>query len=169
MLHEGAKDKDLAALYTEIEVLLPLRHPNVIQILGVSNDPPGFMMERAPHGSLDRLISAVLGRKMDIPFECCVDYIHQVAAGMHYLHSKNVLHRDLKTPNILIFDSMKMKLTDFGLARVKQYTYTRTAAMGTITHTAPETFGGIFSNKSDVYSFSMLCWVSRGMVLFCLS
>ena len=81
-----------------------------------------------------------------------------MSGGLHYLHKNNVLHRDIKSPNVLLGVGLKVKLANFGLSRVKESTYLRTNASGTVTHMAPECFEGVASRKTDVYEFAMTCW-----------
>jgi serine/threonine protein kinase len=73
-------------------VLARLKHPHVVQLLGCSEKPPAIVLERAEHGGMDRLLKAAKGR---IPLSCQIEFMHQISAGMVYLHSNNILHRDL--------------------------------------------------------------------------
>jgi serine/threonine protein kinase len=164
------KFDQIDAMRQEIAVLSRLKHPHVVQLLGYSLAPLAIVMERAQLGGLDKLLVTLKGR---IPLSCEIEIIHEISAGMLYLHSNNVLHRDLsksvcwasttflmllESPNVLIDHGLKIKIADFGLSRIRQATYMRTNATGTMTHMAPECFEGIFSRKTDVYAFAMTSW-----------
>lgn len=139
----------------EISVLARLKHPHVVQMLGCSLEPAAIIMERAELGGLDGLLKAGKGK---IPLPCQIELMYEMSAGMLYLHGNDVLHRDLKSLNVLLDHGLKVKLADFGLSRVRESTYVRTNAAGTLTHMAPECFEGVFSKKTDVYAFAMTCW-----------
>jgi len=81
--------------------------------------------------------------------------------GMAYLHNNNIIHRDLKTHNLLVDQEWKVKVSDFGLSRVIDDTYTAQTltACGTPSWAAPEVLKDQrYSAKADVYSFGMCLW-----------
>jgi serine/threonine protein kinase len=80
------------AMRDEIALLARLKHPHVVQMLGCSLHPPAVVMERAELGGLDRLLKAAKGT---FPLPCQIDVMHEMSAGVLYLHANNVLHRDL--------------------------------------------------------------------------
>lgn len=158
----GSAERD--ALREEVAILTAMRHPHIVQVFGQSLEPSAIVMERAPYGSLDRLLAVVRSQNSEvpktarIPESVSIDFCHQIASGLTYLHRRNVMHRDLKSPNVLVMHGCVLKLTDFGLARTRSSTFIRTRAIGTVTHMAPETFDGKFSQKSDVFAFAMTCY-----------
>jgi len=80
-----------------------------------------------------------------------------IAEGMIFLHRFGILHRDLKSLNVLINDVSDVKLIDFGLARVRESNMTK--AVGTTSWMAPEVlFGQPYSFSADVYSFAIVLW-----------
>lgn len=150
-------------LQQEIDVLMMLRHPHVIQIFGYSYEPPAIVLEHAIHGSLDKLL--IKARPNHIPSSSAIDFLYQIACGMVYLHEQNILHRDLKPGNILVVEGLKLKLTDFGLSRVREETMMSTSAMGTVIYMAPECFSGHFGRASDVYAYGITSFEVRVVVL----
>lgn len=77
---------------------------------------------------------------------------------MIYLHQNNIIHRDLKSFNILLDENLNVKVADFGIARVKSNTSTMTTA-GTVAWTSPEILRHeTYNEKSDVYSFAIVLW-----------
>ena len=91
--------------------------------------------------------------------------IHDVASGLAYLHSKKIVHGDLKGVNILITASLRACIADFGLSRVAdtqglRMTTSNTRPVGTARWLAPELLigGGRSSKESDVYSYACVCY-----------
>jgi mitogen-activated protein kinase kinase kinase 9 len=122
----------------EAKLFWTLKHPNIVSLRGVCINPPKFclVMEYAKGGSLNRILSS----SRRIPPDVLIDWAIQIARGMSYLHNGapiSVIHRDLKSSNVLITDSIDdgdlrgrtLKITDFGLAR-EAYNTTRMSAAG---------------------------------------
>ncbi|XP_078287077.1 mitogen-activated protein kinase kinase kinase 10-like [Rhinoraja longicauda] len=136
-----------------------LRHPNIILLKGVCLQEPNLclVMEYARGGALNRALS----RRKVTP-HVLVNWAVQIATGMDYLHNQAVvpvIHRDLKSSNILILEGTEdddltnktLKITDFGLAREWHRT-TKMSAAGTYAWMAPEVIKlSLFSKSSDVW------------------
>lgn len=137
-----------------------MRHPNVIQFMGLCNEASHrcIVMEFAKRGSLSVLLYDK-GVKLKVPEQ--VKIARDVASGLQYLHSlvPKVVHRDIKSMNVLLDTNGTAKLTDFGLSRVKTETLTATNSVGTIQWAAPEQLTGQrCTDKVDVYSYGMLVY-----------
>ncbi|ESO05209.1 hypothetical protein HELRODRAFT_111211 [Helobdella robusta] len=144
-----------------------LRHPNIISLLGVCNKPPNYflVMDYAKGGPLSKIL-----RDNMLPPKIIVDWATQIAKGMKYLHSDaplSIIHRDLKSTNILIYETIEngslenktLKITDFGLSRPACQTTLLTAAAGTFEWMAPEVFRDHKISKfSDVWSYGVVLW-----------
>lgn len=112
----------LLALEREVAILRNLRHQKIVMFLGVCLEPPCIITEYCQQGSLYDLLSRARERpevakkltwKMRIKIAC------DAASGMNYLHSSNpaVLHRDLKSPNLLVDEHWNCKVADFNTSR----------------------------------------------------
>jgi len=84
----------------------------------------------------------------------------QIAEAMRYLHSRNIIHRDLKSLNLLINQRFEIKICDFGLSRVIDKNQPMTSNIGTVAWIAPEIFNNkkLYTEKADVYSFAVIMW-----------
>lgn len=140
-----------------------LRHPNIVLFMGAVTQPPNLSIvtEYLSRGSLYRLLHKHGAREaLDEKRRLCMAY--DVAKGMNYLHKRNppIVHRDLKSPNLLVDKKYTVKVCDFGLSRLKANTFLSSkSAAGTPEWMAPEVLRDEPSNeKSDLYSFGVILW-----------
>ncbi|XP_070038634.1 putative serine/threonine-protein kinase SIS8 [Nicotiana tabacum] len=151
----------LAQFKCEIEIMLRLRHPNVVLFMGAVTRPPNLsiLTEFLPRGSLYRLLHRP---NIQIDEKRRMRMALDVAKGMNYLHTSNpvIVHRDLKTPNLLVDKNWVVKVCDFGMSRMKHHTFLSSkSTAGTAEWMAPEVLRNEPSNeKSDVYSFGVIFW-----------
>lgn len=145
---------------SEVEIMSVLRHPNICRLLGACMEPPhrALVVELLQRGSLWGVLR--MNRK-SIDQEMRSRFIYDTAKGMSYLHhfERPILHRDLKSPNLLVDKNFTIKLSDFGLARVKAHVQTMTGNCGTVQWMAPEVLGNQkYTEKADVFSFGIVIW-----------
>ncbi|MBS0349593.1 MAG: protein kinase [Proteobacteria bacterium] len=142
----------------EIMVQLVLRSEHIVAIKGICLEAPySLVMELMPNGSLYDL----LHNGKDLPWMIRYQIALDAAWGLKDLHDFKILHRDLKSLNILLNDRFRAKLADFGLAKVKNETSSQSSvAKGTVLWMAPELFDDEpkMTTASDVYSFGMVLW-----------
>ncbi|CAM9942758.1 unnamed protein product, partial [Ectocarpus sp. 12 AP-2014] len=117
-----------------------------------------LVVELASGGSLQKYLHSAsdpLGHALQAAF------LYDIARGMTFLHVKGILHRDLKSANVLMFANGRLKLCDFGLSKVKTDLSSRSTrgAVGTTQWMSPEEMEGSPANElTDMYSFGVLCF-----------
>ncbi|KAL6653689.1 hypothetical protein ACP70R_008613 [Stipagrostis hirtigluma subsp. patula] len=145
----------------EVSLMKKLRHPNIILFMGAVASPERLCIvtEFLPRGSLFRLLQKS-GSKLDPRRR--VHMAIDIARGMNYLHhsSPPIVHRDLKSSNLLVDKNWTVKVADFGLSRLKLQTFLTTkSGKGTPQWMAPEVLRNEPSDeKSDVYSYGVILW-----------
>jgi serine/threonine protein kinase len=159
----GSERANLSSLKREMEIFSQPRHRNIIRLLHTctENDDLFIFMELAERGSLEQ---AIQDNPVEIAQSRYFSLLHGVVLGMKFLHAHNRLHSDLKPANILVSNDWTAKVAYFGSGYV---TSANGAALvhsrpdfpvGTLAYQAPEIVlgrGGVYSMKSDVYSFAM--------------
>uniref|UniRef100_A0A8R7U0Q3 Protein kinase domain-containing protein n=1 Tax=Triticum urartu TaxID=4572 RepID=A0A8R7U0Q3_TRIUA len=151
----------LTTFRQEVSLMKKLRHPNIILFMGavVSQQPLCIVTEFLPRGSLFQLLQNNIG-KLDPRRR--VNMAIDIARGMNYLHTSipTIVHRDLKSPNLLVDKNWNVKVADFGLSRLKLETFLTTkTGKGTPQWMAPEVLRSEPSNeKSDVFSYGVVLW-----------
>ncbi|XP_019184281.1 PREDICTED: putative receptor-like protein kinase At4g00960, partial [Ipomoea nil] len=147
---------------TEVSLITNANHPNLIRLLGYSGNAKVLILvyEYMPNASLDRYI---YGEKRGmLNWKQRVDIILGTARGLAYLHEQFdvcIIHRDIKSSNILLDDEFQPKIADFGLARLlpENKSHLTTKFAGTLGYTAPEyAIHGHLSEKVDIYSFGIV-------------
>ena len=141
-----------------------LSSPNIIRFFGFCLNPKySIIMEYMPKGSLYH----VNKNEEPLPWSVRIKIATQIAEGISFLHSKNIVHRDVKSLNVLLDDNYNAKLSDFGLSKVKMESQSSSTAkksnknsVGTVQWMAPELFKlrPVYSQKSDIYSLGITFW-----------
>ncbi|CAD7696412.1 unnamed protein product [Ostreobium quekettii] len=147
-----------AEFFSEVELHIQMNHPNVVRCFGASTNN-AIVMELAS-SDLEEYCQQ---RSFELTLSETVQLMASAAAGLRHLHNSNILHRDVKTSNFLVFTSPDhshpiVKIADFGLAIAKTETRSKTACpvAGTLPFMAPEVHEGRpHSHSSDVFGFGL--------------
>ena len=152
---------------SEVDLMRRLRHPNVILLMGAVTTTPNLSIvtEFLHRGSLFKLLHKAQPPAIKAAMNAESRRLRMaldVAKGMHYLHSCTpvIVHRDLKSPNLLVDKHWVVKVCDFGLSRMKNHTFLSSKSnAGTPEWMAPEVLRNEPSDeKSDVFSFGVIFW-----------
>ena len=146
----------------EVQILSSIpKHPYIISFYGVCKNYPDIFIvtEFAQEGSLFNY----LHKEKQVPYSSLsLTWAQQVAHGMEYLHSYDIIHRDLKSANILLSGNfMTAKVCDFGTARYLSHTTVQTNASGTFRWMAPEVMEAVeakINKKCDSFSYGMVVY-----------
>ncbi|KAL2348660.1 hypothetical protein Fmac_002660 [Flemingia macrophylla] len=142
----------------EVYIMRKIRHKNVVQFIGACTRPPNLCIvtEFMSRGSLYDFLHKQRGVfKLPSLLKVAID----VSKGMNYLHQNNIIHRDLKTANLLMDENEVVKVADFGVARVQTQSGVMTAETGTYRWMAPEVIEHKpYDQKADVFSFGIALW-----------
>ncbi|KAJ6904255.1 hypothetical protein NC651_021401 [Populus alba x Populus x berolinensis] len=157
----GQADKDFRV---EVEAIGHVRHKNLVRLLGYCMEGTQRMLvyEYVNNGNLEQWLHGGMRQHGYLTWEARMKILLGTAKALAYLHEAiepKVVHRDIKSSNILIDDNFNAKLSDFGLAKLlgagKSHITTR--VMGTFGYVAPEyANSGLLNEKSDVYSFGVV-------------
>lgn len=154
---------DLQRVFQEIQALRNLRHPNIIRILDVADNPDSicFIMEYAAGGELRGYVE----KQTLLSEEESRSFFKQIVRAVHYIHSKKIIHRDLKLENILLDSGNRCKIVDFGLSDYVSGKDRTVTDAGTEAYLAPEVYNG-FSGDSN--PFKIDSW-ALGVILYAMT
>ncbi|THG09767.1 hypothetical protein TEA_019732 [Camellia sinensis var. sinensis] len=163
LMDQDSHPERLKEFLREVSIMKRMRHPNIVLFMCAVTQPPNLSIvtEYLSRGSLYRLLHNP-GARESLDERRRLSMAYDVAKGMNYLHNCNppIVHRDLKSPNLLVDRKYTVKVCDFGLSRLKANTFLSSkSAAGTPEWMAPEVLRDEPSNeKSDVYSFGVILW-----------
>eukprot|EP00111_Clytia_hemisphaerica_P014486 TCONS_00042650-protein len=142
---------------TDIKHLRNLDHENIVKFRGVCSKGPSYclIMEFCAFGQL----YDALRNDKEVSPSLLIMWARQIAEGMSYLHSNRIIHRDLKSPNILISNKNNLKISDFGTWKQMSEKSAKMTFAGTVAWMAPEVIrNDPCSEKVDIWSYGILIW-----------
>ncbi|KAL0662254.1 hypothetical protein Bca4012_099091 [Brassica carinata] len=174
---DGQESKTNRALFRqEVTVWHKLDHPNVTKFVGASMGttnlkiPTADLENSLPQRACCVVVEYVSGgtlkhylirnRRKKLAFKVVIKLALDLSRGLSYLHSEKIVHRDVKTENVLLDVQSNLKIADFGVARVEALNpKDMTGETGTLGYMAPEVIDGKpYNRRCDVYSFGICLW-----------
>ncbi|KAK3019924.1 hypothetical protein RJ639_004907 [Escallonia herrerae] len=148
----------------EVEAIGRVRHKNLVRLLGYCAEGAHRILvyEYVDNGNLEQWLHGDVGPCSPLSWDIRMNVVLGTAKGLTYLHEglePKVVHRDIKSSNILLDKLWNPKVSDFGLAKLlgSERSYVTTRVMGTFGYVAPEYAStGMLNERSDVYSFGIL-------------
>lgn len=154
----------LASLQKEAGLMAALRHPNCCALLGVCAFPPALVTELCERGSVADVLFAARQsqeRAAELTVARRLKMALDASLGLHYLHCRGMVHRDVKSPNFLVTNEWTTKVADFNLSKIVEENNPRLSSMAAMNPRwlAPEILRGEPSSPaSDVFSLGVVLW-----------
>lgn len=149
----------LQRFYTEAKVSGTLSHPNIVTLydIGETEDKMPFLAMEYVDGET---VSDMLDAGKRLKPEQVIGLVSQMASAVDYAHEKGVIHRDIKPSNVIVFDGEKVKITDFGIAKLMDAEGTQTASLlGTPSYMSPEqAMGESLDGRTDIFSLGVVAF-----------
>ena len=157
------KEAMVVALRREIDLLRTLNHPHIVQYLGSNarDDKFNIFLEYVPGGS----VAAMLNSYGKLKEPLIRNFVRQILDGLSYLHSKDIIHRDIKGANVLVDNKGNIKISDFGISKRVEVSNlgnpmkhnNRTSLQGSVFWMAPEVVKQTsYTRKADIWSLGCL-------------
>ncbi|MCM2272367.1 MAG: serine/threonine-protein kinase [candidate division Zixibacteria bacterium] len=145
-------------LYREAQAAGKLSHPNIVTIYDVGSEGPlqYIAMEFLEGQTLENLIR----KKVKFNYRIIAQIITQICQALDYAHAAGIVHRDIKPANIMVLSDYKIKVMDFGIARIDSNSMTKTGiAMGTPNYISPEQLKGVpIDRRADLFSLGVVMY-----------
>jgi serine/threonine protein kinase/Flp pilus assembly protein TadD len=158
-----ASQEEISRFEQEAKVISSLNHPNIETIYDVdeADGQKYIVLEYIPGGTLKSKLKQLKSEDREFSIGEVLDYGMQTAEGLAHAHRHRIIHRDIKTENIMLTDEGKVKLTDFGLAKLRGTVLkTRTGStLGTAAYMSPEQVRGEeVDRRSDIFSLGVVLY-----------
>ncbi len=156
--YKAASEEERERLKIEAQAAAALNHPNIttIHVIEEHDDEPFIVMEYIVGRELKAII---VNQKLSI--DDVLNYATQIATGLQTAHENGVIHRDIKSTNIMITDKDQVKIMDFGLAKIVGQSHITKAGttLGTVAYMSPEqTSGSEIDQRTDIWSLGIVLY-----------
>jgi serine/threonine protein kinase/tetratricopeptide (TPR) repeat protein len=155
--------EEVARFEQEARAISALADPHIATIHDI-DEAEGqrfLVLEFLPGGTLKDKLKALNASGSKLPIADVADYGLQIAEGLSHAHRRGIIHRDIKTDNIMLTEGGHLKITDFGLAKLKSgVDLTRAGStIGTASYMSPEQFQSLeIDHRSDIFSFGVVLY-----------
>ena len=167
VLHQIAPQREhrlpIRRFEQECEFMSAIRHPNIVQYLGMFRDTDTCLSVLLMELMDDSLTHYLESSTRPISYHIQVNICHDIALALSFLHSNNIVHRDLSSNNILLIGNVRAKVADFGMARLgdinpRATCFTNTMCPGTDVYMPPEAVQDkpVYTEKIDCFSFGVI-------------
>ena len=159
-MQEPDTRRRLEMFRSECELLSRLRHPNIIQYIGTAPDPesnlPVLFMELLDYNLTHFLEDHLTG---PLSYHLLINFSHDIASAVAYLHSNTIIHRDLSSNNVLLLAGVRAKVTDLGMSKLTDHRASaQTLCPGSAVYMPPEAMSepAEYGPKLDIFSIGVL-------------
>jgi serine/threonine protein kinase/Flp pilus assembly protein TadD len=158
--HLSGSEENKQRFFREARSAAALNHPNILSIYEINEESHSLflVMEFVDGQTLKSYINSITSG-IGVPFLQAIDWVQQISMGLKSAHDQNIIHRDIKTENIMINKAGHLKIMDFGLAKLKSdagITKTKTS-IGTLSYMSPEQAQAIpADHRCDIWSLGVL-------------
>ncbi len=145
-------------LFREAQAAGKLSHPNIVTIYDVGSE--GHLQYIAMEYLEGQTLEDMIKRKVKFNYRIISQMIVQICSALEYAHEQGIVHRDIKPANIMVLKDYRVKLMDYGIARIDSNSMTKTGiAMGTPNYISPEQLKGLKVDKrADIFSLGVVMY-----------